>query len=151
MLAELTPIWKQFEETYAALRPALTAVPDDWLAWCPAPGATCVAAIVQHIAGANVRYCNWIEHGERGRAWEVEEHADRDLLLQRLALSEERVRACFTGLDEAGLRRVIAERWHPLGPEVKGPLDALWFAHQIVRHSAYHLGQIYYILLLLGL
>jgi uncharacterized damage-inducible protein DinB len=151
MLAELTPIWKQFEETYAALRQALIAVPDDWLAWCPAPGATCVAAIVQHIAGANVRYCNMIEHGERGRSWDVEEHADRDLLLQRLALSEERVRSCLAGLDEAGLRRVIADRWHPLGPEVKGPLDALWFAHQIVRHSAYHLGQVNYILLLLGL
>ena len=32
---------------------------------------------------------------------------------------------------------------------VQGPLDAMWFAQQIVRHSAYHLGQINYILLLL--
>jgi uncharacterized damage-inducible protein DinB len=151
MLAELKPVWKQFEETYAALRQALTAVPDDWLVWCPAPGATCVAAITQHIAGANVRYCNMIEHGERGRSWDVEEYADRELLLQRLALSEERVRSCLAGIDEAGLRRVIAERWHPLGPEVTGSLDAIWFAQQIVRHSAYHLGQINYILLLLGL
>jgi hypothetical protein len=37
----------------------------------------------------------------------------------------------------------------PLGPEVQGPLDAMWFAQQIVRHSAYHLGQINYILRLL--
>jgi hypothetical protein len=32
---------------------------------------------------------------------------------------------------------------------VLGPLDALWFCNQIVRHTAYHLGQINYILLLL--
>jgi uncharacterized damage-inducible protein DinB len=151
MIAELKPVWKQFEETYSALRQALTAVPDDWLLWRPALGATCVATIAQHVAGANVRYCNMIEHGERGRSWDVDDHADRELLLQRLALSEERVRSCLEGIDEAELRRVVAERWHPLGQEVKGPLDVLWFAQQIVRHSAYHLGQINYILLLLGL
>ena len=38
----------------------------------------------------------------------------------------------------------LAEDWNPLGPPVEGPLDALWFAHQIVRHSAYHLGQVSY-------
>jgi hypothetical protein len=30
-----------------------------------------------------------------------------------------------------------------------GPLDALWFAGQMVRHSVYHPGQINYILRLL--
>jgi hypothetical protein len=34
---------------------------------------------------------------------------------------------------------------------VAGPLDSLWFAHQMVRHTAYHLGQVNYLHLLLGL
>ena len=47
------------------------------------------------------------------------------------------------------LRQIRADRWGPLGPEVPGPLDALWFALQMMRHSAYHLGQINVYLLLL--
>ena len=151
MLRELQPIWKQFQETYDALRQSLTMMPDEWLGWQPASGATSVAEITQHIARANITYSNMIERGERGSRREIDPDADRAFLLLRLAESEERVRSCLEKLTEADLRRERASVWHPLGPEVKGPLDSLWFALQIVRHTGYHLGQINYILMLLGL
>jgi uncharacterized damage-inducible protein DinB len=151
MLPELEPVWKQFQETYAAVREALAVVPDDRLAWRPAAEATSVARITQHIARANLAYSNSIEGLPRDRRWEIDENAGRELILQRLTESEERVRACLEGITANELRRSRAEEWAPLGPRVAGPLDALWFAQQMVRHSAYHLGQINYIHLLLGL
>lgn len=152
MLIELEPVWKQFQETYTVLRAAIAVVPDDRLAWQPSPEATSVALIAQHIARANENYANSME-GIRHRAdWTLEEDAPRERILQRLDASEARVRACFEGMTAEPLRCVRADRWGPLsGPKATGPLDSLWFAHQMVRHSAYHLGQIHYIHLLLGL
>ena len=49
MIPELEPVWKQFQETYAALRDALAQVPDDRLTWRPGPRANSVSGIVQHI------------------------------------------------------------------------------------------------------
>src|SRR5438309_1547138 len=148
MIAELEPVWKQFTETYDALRQALAEVPDDRLSWRPGPAATTAALITQHIARANRAYAAKID----GSAFTIppyEEQMSRERLLELLAVSEERVREVFEQLPAEELRRTRADRRRPLGPEVEGPLDALWFAQQMVRHSAYHLGQINYILLLL--
>jgi uncharacterized damage-inducible protein DinB len=152
MLAELEPVWKQFSETYAALRAAIAVVPDDRLAWQPSPEATPVARIAQHIARANETYANFMEGTPRRSDWTLEDAAARDLILRRLDDSEARVHTCLEGLTAEALYRTRADRWGPLsGPEVTGPLNSLWFAHQMVRHTAYHLGQINYIHLLLGL
>jgi uncharacterized damage-inducible protein DinB len=151
MVTELEPIWKQFEETYAALRAALALVPDDRLSWQPAPDATPAGRIAQHIARANETYANFMEGVARRAGWELEENASRERIHQRLDAPEARVRACFEGMTAEQLGSVRADDWRPLGEPVTGPLDALWFAHQMVRHSAYHLGQINYIHLLLGL
>jgi uncharacterized damage-inducible protein DinB len=152
MLPELQPIWKQFQETYDALRLSLGSMPDEWMGWLPSPTATSVAEITQHIVRANRNYCSMIETGGRAQQpSEVVEDADRAFLMARLAESEEQVRECFGRITPELLRKERAATWHPLGPPVKGPLDSLWFAHQIVRHSAYHLGQVNYILMLLGL
>lgn len=149
MTLELEPIWKQLGETYAALRQALAEVPDDRLTWRPGPKANSVAWMVQHIARANWRYAYRMEHGEQGPQLEIEETADRGQLLSSLEQSERRVREVFERMTPEALRKVCADRWGPLGPAVEGPLDALWFALQIVRHSAYHLGQVNVNLLLL--
>jgi uncharacterized damage-inducible protein DinB len=149
MVDTLQPIWKQFTETYEALRQALAEVPDDRLEWRPGPRANTVAVIVQHIARANGRYANMMERGEPGELRSHEESPGRDRLLERLADSESRVRETFERMTLERLAQVCADQWSPLGPKVEGPLDALWFAQQIVRHSAYHLGQINVYLLLL--
>ena len=142
MIPELEPIWRQLTETDEALREALAQVPDDRLIWRPAPGANSVAVIVQHIARANLGYANIMEVGERGERWELEEGPGRARLLERLGQSMERVRETFERMTPEALERTCATDWNPLGPEVAGPLDAFWFALQMVRHSAYHLGQI---------
>jgi uncharacterized damage-inducible protein DinB len=147
MITELEPIWKQFAETYEAVRQALAEVPDERLVWRPGPKANTVAWMVQHIARGNIGY-SMMALGERGQRWEPEERPSRPRLLERLDESEGCVRNAFERIAPAALRQTRAERWRPLGPEVEGPLDALWFALQMVRHSAYHLGQINVYLLL---
>jgi uncharacterized damage-inducible protein DinB len=148
MIRELEPVWKQFGETYDALRQALAEVPDERLHWKPGPQATTVAGITQHITRGNRAYASMID-GRRDDRGAVEEAPDRARLLELIAESEARVRSVFDALPAEDLRRKRADHWGPLGPRVEGPLDALWFAQQIVRHSAYHLGQINYILRLL--
>lgn len=145
---ELVPAWKQFAETYDALRQALDEVPDDRLYWRPGPLASTVAGIVQHIARANIGYANMMDHADLEPRWAPEERPGRARLLVRLDESEQWVRATFQRMTPATLAQSRADHWQPLGPPVTGPLDALWFALQIVRHSAYHLGQINVYLLL---
>jgi uncharacterized damage-inducible protein DinB len=142
MIPELEPIWKQFQETYSALREALEAVPDDRLAWRPGPKANTVSWIVQHINRGNLVYAHFMERGDRGHPPEWEESPSRQRLVDLLADSERRVRETFERMTAEWLNQTRAEDWNPLGPEVDGPLDAGWFALQMVRHSAYHLGQI---------
>src|SRR5437879_4195544 len=149
MTPELEPIWQQLVETDDALRDALARMPDDRLAWRPGAGAKTVAAIVQHIARAILGYANVMEYGEPGHRWEPEESPSRARLLQRLDDSMRRARETFDRMTAEALRQARADRWAPLGPEVQGPLNALWFAMQMVRHSAYHLGQINVYLLML--
>lgn len=148
MIGALEPVWRQFSETYLSIRQALGEMSDDRLLWTPGPKATSAASIVRHIARANLVYCSQIE-GNPARAVLPEEEPDRAQLLELLDRSEERVRSVFDQATEEELRALRAEDWGPLGYPVEGPLDGLWFAHQIVRHSAYHMGQIVYLLLLL--
>ena len=148
LLPELEPVWKQFQETYDAIRQILGELPQDRLYWRPAPGATSAGVIVRHLANGNRRYAGMMESGEPGpRIPEVE--YSREELLEWLERSEDRVKTVFEQATPELLKTARADDWSPLGPRVEGPLDALWFAHQMVRHSAYHLGQLNYISLLL--
>lgn len=148
MTSELEPVWKQFTETYDALREALAEVPDDRLAWEPCPAARSALAIVAHIARANRRYGSLVVGAGLPSA-PPEQIPGRSRMLELLRESEDGVGEVFEQMTPKTLRRRCADDWAPLGPQVQGPLDALWFCHQIVRHTAYHLGQINYILLLL--
>jgi uncharacterized damage-inducible protein DinB len=142
MIPELEPVWKQFGETYDAVRQVLNQAPDERLTWRPGPKANTVARIIQHLASANIRYARMIEHGEPGPRLEPIENPARQLLLQRVEESEQRVRETFDQVTPESLREIRADGWGPLGLPVEGPLDCLWFAMQMVRHSAYHLGQL---------
>jgi uncharacterized damage-inducible protein DinB len=129
MISELEPVWKQFSETYDALRQALAEVPDDRLHWKPGPQATTVAEITQHIARSNIGYSGMMVGGPDQRP-ATEEAPSRERLLELLAASEQRVREVFEAFPAEALRQKRADGWWPLGVTVEGPLDSFWFAGQ---------------------
>jgi uncharacterized damage-inducible protein DinB len=149
MIGELQPIWKQFEETYAPLREWLAAIPDDRLKETPAEGVASASKIIRHICRGNLVYSHMIERSERALG-DIPIEPDRQELLELIDRSERRVREAFEAVTEQNAHEPRAGDWSPLGPPVAGPLDAVWFALQIVRHSAYHLGQVSYIMQLGG-
>jgi uncharacterized damage-inducible protein DinB len=152
MLVALGPVRKQFCETCDAVRQVLAEFPDERLLRTPGPGSNSVAAIVQDIARTNWVYARVMEHGEWGQSWELEENPSRDRLMERLAESEQQVCETFERMTPDGLRQTRAERWWALGLPAEGPLDSLWFAMEMVRHAAYHLGQLnVYLLMLEGI
>jgi uncharacterized damage-inducible protein DinB len=138
----LLPIRMQFGETCDALRQALAALPDERLLWQPAPEASSVATMLQDIARTSEVYAYLIEHGEWGPSTELEERPSRERLLERLTESERGVYEAFERMTPERLRQKRADRWWAFGKPAEGPLDALWFAMEIVRHASYHLGQI---------
>jgi len=152
MIDALKPVWKQFEETYRALRYSLAEVPDADLTWSPGGEAMSVARLIQHTASANINYVRHMEGSDRGRAWEYQEAPPRGWLVARLDESEQRVRDVFYAMTPESLARACADDWSPLSDSnpVEGPLDALWFALQAVRHTAYHLGQLNVYLLVMA-
>lgn len=147
MLTELQPIRQRWEETHDALLQIIEQLPADRWQWQPAAGATTAAGIVQHIANSEKRYVEAIRALERGH---YPRKAVTDLATARAALDEAArlARECFDQLAAADLKRVCAETWAPLGPRLDRPFDVLWFLEQIIRHQAYHLGQLNYLLLM---
>jgi hypothetical protein len=144
MIDELKPVWKQFEETYWALRESLAAVPHESLNWSVKPDTWTPSLLVQHIGRGNVLYSQMIAREELVRD-RYRSDLDQGALTAILDRTEERVRGVFEAVSETDAHVQLDDSWNPLGPRVEGSLDAIWFAHQIVRHSAYHLGQLNYL------
>ena len=145
MLELLNPTWKQSEETYNCVRKLLEQTPDERLHWKPAPDAWSISDMTQHIGRANIIYAMVMEGKEPIRRPFMDQPS-RSELLESLDSSEAFVRQVFERMTGEELTRTRADDWNPLGPPVEGPLDGLWFALQIVRHTAYHAGQISYVL-----
>lgn len=144
MIAELNHFWKRFLETQAALLEAIDRLPEGRWQWQPAETANPAARIVQHIANGEAFYVSTIrgDHERRVR-WEV---ADRVTAVEAVTSAAHLVGDLSEELSQADLNRVCAEDWNPLGPPVDGPLDVLWFLEQMIRHKAYHLGQLNYLI-----
>lgn len=151
MIETLQPVWKQFTETYQDLRLALARVPDNALTWSPGGEARSVAHLVQHIASANLLYVRVMEFREP-EEWAFQPAPSRAWLEERLDESEAQVREVFESMTPELLERYCAADWTPLSEEnlVGGGLTALWFALQVLRHTAYHLGQLNTYLLVLA-
>lgn len=149
MIQELQAVWKQFEETYAAIRESLAIIPDDKLVWQAGPNSSSASVIVRHIGRANLVYCHEIERTERDLG-DPNQQQTREQLQSLLDRSETRVRDVFSAASVEDTREPRADDWAPLGKNIDGPFDAIWFAHQMVRHSAYHLGQLNYLIQLGG-
>src|SRR3954468_5036548 len=115
MVSELEPIWKQFNETYDALRQVLTEVPDDRMTWRPGPKANSVAGIVQHVAGSNILYARMMASGEDRPRREPEQNPDQRRLGERLQESEQMVWETFERMTPEALRQARADDWNPLG------------------------------------
>jgi uncharacterized damage-inducible protein DinB len=142
-------VWKHFVETYAAVDVVLEEIPDERLHWNPTTHNQSAAGIVFHIARGNITYANLMQSGDSGERPVFQPGISRGELKAVLDQSLHRVRTVFHDLPSERLHAVCATDWEPLGPVVKGNQDALWFALQIVRHSAYHVGQLTYIALML--
>ncbi len=147
MIPELRPVHKRWEETRAAINDWLAQFPDDQFAWRPAPHATTAAEILAHIARAERNY----SFTARGLTFErITPHVhDGTTALQALDWSAGFVREAFEAMTPETLEIVRADEWNPLGPRVEGPLTSLWFLEQMTRHNAYHLGQLWYLSMLL--
>jgi uncharacterized damage-inducible protein DinB len=146
MIPELLELWGRWEETHDALLDCVVRIPDERLSWRPAPKATTAAEIIQHIARAEHVYA-MMALGETGPRIEPKV-SDRDTALQVIELGAAKARDAADSATTADLAAVRAERWGPLGPEVKGPLTGRWFFEQMIRHKAYHLGQLWYLVLM---
>ncbi|HTE20770.1 MAG TPA: DinB family protein [Armatimonadota bacterium] len=146
MLAELVPVRNRWEETQAALLDCLSGIPDEQFLWKPAPQATSASEIVTHIARAEIGYALLVLQHPR------EQRPDFTVTNRASALGAMETAAGWAvrAMDEVTeLDRVVTQEWYPLGPRVEGPLTALWFIEQMIRHKAYHLGQLWYLRMLL--
>jgi len=152
MITTLCPIFRHLEETYEAVLISVKAAGECRLGWKPAPQAKTFAEITEHIASANLTYATMIGPADVTRKWEYDPSPTEEWLLARLDESLAVGRQTVAGVTEEKLGDSRADDWCPNCDEqvIEGPLDALWFAQQMVRHTAYHLGQLNLYLCLLG-
>lgn len=147
MIPILQPVYQRWDETQISLLDCLSQFPADRYRWHPGPKASCAGDILLHIARGETGYAR-MALGQPREPLEaaVADHASALAVLQTAA---DRARDAFERLTEADLEQVVAEVWHPLSTKVEGPMTPLWFLEQMIRHKAYHLGQLWYISLLL--
>lgn len=152
MIAALVPALRLLEENYEALRISLNSVPDVQLDWSPGADTNPLSVIVQHIARGNLVYASVIGPEDHRPSWKPEPSISRQDLLDRLDHSLAVSRATLEGVTEENLRNSRCDDWCPNCDEqlIQGPLDAEWFAFQMGRHTAYHLGQVNLYLRMMG-
>lgn len=153
MLDKLKPVARQLDETYEALHISLNLVSDEQLGWSPGGDTNTLAEIAQHIAWSNITYAGVIRAREIEREWQVEAAPARSTLLSRLEDSQRIAHDALAILTDDHIHISRADDWCPNCDEqlIPGPLDGFWFAMQMVRHTAYHLGQINLYLRMLGI
>ncbi|HEY3269336.1 MAG TPA: DinB family protein [Armatimonadota bacterium] len=142
MIEELRPVYQQLEETYDALRAVLEEIPDDRLDWRPAKGMLSASELTQHIARANRTYGRVIFAEPKGDRPPWVQGLGRSELLERVEASLTLAREDFEAITPERLHAPCADHWGPFVIPVQGPLDTLWFAINMVRHTAYHVGQL---------
>jgi hypothetical protein len=144
MIPTLGPILRQLEETCEAVRISIESAGESGLGWKPAPHVNTFAEIAEHIASGNLAYATVIGPANVRRAWEIDPTPTKEWLLARLDESLATARQTIEGVTEENLHVSRAADWCPNCDEqlIQGPLDALWFTQQMVRHTAYHLGQL---------
>ena len=147
MIPELLPVFKRWDETRAAINDWLAQFPDDRFAWRPAPHATTAAEIVAHVARAE-RIYSFVARGLPFERITPPVH-DGVTALAALDWSSGFVREAFEATTPETLALARSDDWRPFGPIVEGPLTSLWFLEQMTRHDAYHLGQLWYLSLML--
>jgi uncharacterized damage-inducible protein DinB len=153
MIPTLIPIFQQLEETCDAVRISIDQAGESGFGWKPASNAKTFAEIAEHIASANLTYATFIGPADVKRTWVIDPSPTKEWLLARLDESLDTARQTIAGVTEENLHDSRCDDWCPNCDEqlIEGPLDALWFAQQMVRHTAYHLGQLNLYLRLMGI
>ena len=102
------------------------------------------AEVAEHIASANLTYAAVVGPADVRRKWEFDPAPSIDWLFTKLDSSLAVSREVLEGVTAENLTESRENDWCPNCEEqlIQGPLDALWFAMQMVRHTAYHLGQL---------
>jgi uncharacterized damage-inducible protein DinB len=153
MIETLLPVAGFLQETHEAIRISIDMAGEAGLAWKPAQNAHTFGEIVEHIASGNLSYATVIGPENVRRTWEIDPAPQKEWLLARLNESLETALRILDGVTEDILHIRREYDWNPNCEEqtIREPLDALWFAQQMVRHAAYHLGQINLYLRLMGI
>ncbi len=153
MIPTLNPIFRQLEETYDAVRISIELAGESQLGWKPALNANTFAEVAEHIASANLTYATVIGPTNVQRKWEFELAPTTSWVLARLDESLATAKSTIEGVTDDNLHESRSDDWCPNCDEqlIQGPLDALWFVQQMVRHTAYHLGQLNLYLRLMGI
>jgi uncharacterized damage-inducible protein DinB len=144
MLEVLKPVVQQLEETYEAVQISLRSAGPERLGWKPNPHLPTFAEVAEHIASANLTYAAVIGPADVRRKWDLDPAPSMDWLLTKLNESLSVSKEVLEGVTAENLTESRENDWCPNCDEqlIQGPLDALWFAMQMVRHTAYHLGQL---------
>ncbi len=122
------------ELTYDQLRNALDAIPDDKLAWKPAPDALSPSEQILHACGADRGYANHIDGGQRRTHLDPDRNpTDRDDLLAHLDETRRIVRQLIH--DQTDLNRSVDIPW-------RQDTTCRFVLLHMLRHKHYHHGQL---------
>ena len=141
--AELFAHW---QEVRRGLHRALDQLSDEQLAFVPRAGLWSLGEVARHIASTEE---GWFQYAVRGllATWpeyRAEDYPTVASIQAVLAEVHERTLAYLSGVDAAGLDRVIDLPW-----EESMPLR--WIVWHVLEHEISHRGEIYLMLGLMGM
>lgn len=152
MIPELSTPAQQLRETFRLFQKAVGEVPETLLNQNFGGKTRSVAAIVGHVIAAQTRYETLVQNGIDGGEiptveFPIVSHATLvDALEQSLAGGLR----CLENVAASEVGKPLAQWWGVwVGGKEETALDVTWFAAQMVRHAAYHCGQIYVYALML--
>ena len=138
MQASVQSVWEQFERIHQAIFQWSEGLSDDQLNWRPpAKDSNSIGNLMSHILGAELFSIVERVGGEsvgRDRPGEFHDRVTRDMLLQRRADVEKRVRQTLEKLTPADFSRVVQA---PIG-EVTVDKFLLY----LISHFSGHMGQV---------
>jgi len=145
MLQDLSPTARQLTETFSVFRETIAGFPPGALDRQFGGRSQSVTDIVSHVVAAQHRYDSLIRKTSDSppSVPTLPSPATNLALCGALDLAVEEALACLEAVTPDTLHDPLAYTWGDWVADSSGnPLDARWFAGQMLRHAAYHLGQV---------